>query len=254
MATRLSQRSFGLAFTASALALASVLGTGLVACQSGDDADDDEQTGRTPDERDEDEPSEEAREPENATRVPARSAEAEDDAEVDDDEPEAPASEQSSADAPSEGVAETPAAGDTQTPVAAAQTFSACYTDGGAYSECETIYVTVTQATPGRCIQLTIDTCGTYGRQGLSADTPVTWRLAGGSISGAAEPCEFGVFYSSSSSVADASGSISWDETTPRPSQIVFDLTLEPSGGVSGEAEPIPLATPEPLVPSECDE
>ena len=186
-------------------------------------------------------------------RVPARSAgtDDDDDEQVASEEPEEPANE-SSAGAPSEGESETPAAGDTQAPVAAAQTFAACYTDGGAYSECEIMYVTVTQASPGRCIQLTIDTCGTYGRQGLSADTPVSWRLAGGSISAAADPCELGVFYSSSSSVADATGAISWDETTARPSALELDLTLEPSS-VSG-GEPISLATPQPLDIPECEE
>jgi hypothetical protein len=250
MATRLSQRSFGWSLTASALALTGVLG--LVACQSSGGADVDDDTSRAA-ERDE----EEASEPESATRVPARSADADDDSnDVGDaeDAPEAPAqqepaSEQSSTE-PSEANPETPASGDVQTPVAAAQTFAACYTDGGPYSECETMYVTVTQAEPARCIQLTIDTCGTYGRQGLSADTPASWRLAGGSISAAANPCELGVFYSSSQSVADATGSISWDETTPRPTQLAFELTLEPSG----VAEPFPLATPEALEVVACEE
>jgi len=249
MATRSSQRSFGWALTASALALASALG--LAACQSSD-ADADDETSRAADERDE-EP-EQAAEPREPARVPERSPESDDEAEDGAAIEEEPASEQSSADAPSEGAAETPAAGDTQTPVAAAQAFSACWTDSGLYSDCESIFVTVTQASPARCIQLTIDNCGTYGRQGLSADAPTFRRLAGGSIGDAAAPCEFGVFYSSSTSIADASGSVSWDETTSRPSALVLDLSLEPSGGVSGDAEPIPLATPEALEIAECEE
>jgi hypothetical protein len=237
----------GWVFTASALA--GVLGA--VACQSSDDGAGSEPSSRAADEGED----ESADEPENAARVPDRNTEAnvEDEDVAAPDDAQEPAREQISEDAPSEAAAETPS-GDTQPPVAAAQTFSACYSNGGAYSECELIYVTVTQAEPARCIQLTIDSCGTYGRQGLSADAPVSWRLAGGSISGDSDPCEFGVFYSTSTSVADATGSVSWDETTPRPSELVFDLTLEPSGGVSGDAEPILLATPEALDVAECEE
>lgn len=239
---------------ASALVLAGALGSALAACQSGADGNAGDETTRAGDERDEDDASE-ARDPEGATRVPERSAEVEsDDGDEAESEADEPTSAQSSQDAPREGAAETPAAGDTQTPVAAAQTFSACFSNGGTYSECELIYVTVTQAEPGRCIQLTIDSCGTYGRQGLSADAPVMWRLAGGSISADSDPCEFGVFYSTSTSVADATGTIGWDESTPRPSELVFDLTLEPSGGISGDAEPILLATPEPLEIADCED
>jgi hypothetical protein len=246
MASRPSQLSSRWTFgAASAIALAGVLGIGVAACQSGDGGDGDDEA-----ERSEDEMSEPPREAD-VVRVPERAEAAADDA--DDDEPGGAAGEandQSEAEIPSEGASEVPASGDTQTPVVAAQTFSACWTDSGPYSDCESIFVTVTQATPGRCIQLTIDNCGTYGRQGLGADTPATWRLAGGSVGAAASPCELGVFYSGSTSVADATGSVSWDETTPRPSALELELTLEPTG----VAEPIALATPEPLQIAECEE
>lgn len=248
MATLSPPRSFSWALTASALAFASALGACQSSADGGDDGDDTDGADMSRG-ADEDEGTEPARSTETVARVPARSQAPADDEEV--ATPGGSESEEGAAEAPSEGAAQ-PVAEATETPVAPAQVFFACYGDSGPYSDCETIYVTVTQASPGRCIQLTIDNCGTYGRQGLSADAPQSWRLAGGSVSGAAEPCEPGVFYSGSASVTDASGSVSWDETTPRPSALELDLTLEPYSA-SGNAEPIVLATPEPLQPGECE-
>jgi hypothetical protein len=145
-----------------------------------------------------------------------------------------------------------PAATETGSVAAPASTIAACVSGGGAYSDCETIFVTAVQAAPERCIQLTIDNCGTYGRQGLSgADTPTSWRLASGSVGSDATPCELGVFYSGSSSLANATGTITWDETAQSPTDITFDLTLEL---LTGDEPSIPLATSEPLRPAPCDE
>ena len=137
-------------------------------------------------------------------------------------------------------------------PVAAA-TFASCITGGGAYSDCETIYVTATLASPARCVQLSIDNCGSYSRQGLSADAPASWRLASGSVASSASPCELGVFYPGSTSIEDASGSIRWNEETSRPTAIELALTLQPAGA-AGEAASIAVSTPEPLDPVACDE
>ena len=158
-----------------------------------------------------------------------------------DDAPEAPAAPEPAAEA-----ADPP-----QSTLESALTFAACSSAGGPYAECESIYVTAVQASPARCIQLTIDNCGTYGRQGLSADAPTSWRLASGSVGEAAAPCELGAFYAGNASIADATGSISWNEDTPRPTELVFDLRLELLGA---EGDSIDLATSEPLQPTECED
>jgi len=218
------------------------LALSLVACQS-DDAGGGAEA----------EPEERANTSDTVTPVPGRSTEANGNASDDGAEPAtAPASTEPQA--AETDTSEAPAAAQaSEDPVAPAQAFSACTTDGGPYSDCETIYVTVTQASPARCIQLTIDNCGTYGRQGLAADTPATWRLAGGSVGSDADPCELGAFYPGNPSIANATGEVTWDETTPRPTALALDLTLELSAA-AGAAEPITLATSTPLDPTECDE
>jgi hypothetical protein len=135
-------------------------------------------------------------------------------------------------------------------PPAPAQVFAVCTQRRGAYDDCDTIYVTMTQDT-SRCVQLTIDNCGSYNARGLAADVPNPWRLASGAVSSSASPCELGAFYPSSTSVSDASGTISWNEATALPTEIVLDLTLELSGA-SDDAAAVPVATAAPLNPTDC--
>jgi hypothetical protein len=169
--------------------------------------------------------------------------------------PDAPAADEAAAeddDAPASDAAESDAEAATEDSVAA-PAFASCITGGGAYSDCETIYVTVTQASPARCVQLSIDNCGSYSRQGLSADAPPSWRLASGSVASSASPCELGVFYPGSTSIEDATGSIHWNEETSRPTAIELALTLQPAGAV-GETASIAVATVDPLDPVACDD
>jgi hypothetical protein len=102
------------------------------------------------------------------------------------------------------------------------------------------------QASPPRCVQLTIDNCGSYSRQGLSVDVPLSWRLASGAVSSNLDECDLGVFYPSSSVAADASGSISWNEATRLPTELVLDVTLEPASSAPDQTS-VDIATPEPL-------
>jgi hypothetical protein len=133
-------------------------------------------------------------------------------------------------------------------------TFAACLDTGGAYSDCDTLYFTMTQASPARCVQLTVDDCGGYGaRSGLSADLPTSWRLASGSIGSSSAPCELGVFYPANALIRDASGSITWDESARQPTQIELKLTLEPASS-AGTPESIAIATSEPLNPGRCED
>jgi len=185
-----------------------------------------------------------------STRGPAQQAPASpaDAPETDDAAPEA-------AGAPEREAAETDPA-PSQAEAAAedpvgASAFASCITSGGAYSDCETIYVTVVQTSPARCVQLSIDDCGSYSRQGLSADAPSSWRLASASVASSASPCELGVFYPGSTSIDDATGSIRWNEETSRPTAIELELTLQPVGA---EAASIAVSTVTPLDPVACDE
>jgi hypothetical protein len=139
-------------------------------------------------------------------------------------------------------------------PPAPAQTFEACTSSETGYGEaCESIYVTMKQMSPPRCVQLTIDNCGGYSRQGLSVDAPVSWRLASGSVGSNLNECELGTFYSSSAVALDASGSITWNETTRLPTEVVLDVTLEPSGSAEDTAS-VDVVTAQPLNPVACDD
>jgi hypothetical protein len=134
----------------------------------------------------------------------------------------------------------------------AAQAFEACTTNGGSYGDnCDTIYVAMTQASPARCVQLTIDNCGGYSRQGIGAHVPLSWRLSSGSIGSTVSPCELGVFYTDRTGVSDAEGTISWNESTRLPTEIVLELTLQPTSSAV-DTTSLDIATPVPLNPVAC--
>jgi hypothetical protein len=158
--------------------------------------------------------------------------------------------ENEASDAPVTPNVAAPGGSDSAPPVTA-QTFAACTNEGSYGSDCDIIYVTMKQTSPSRCIQLNIDNCGGYNQQGLPVDVPVSWRLASGSIGLNFGECELGVFYSDSDVVVDASGSISWNEATRLPSELVLELTLEPSSSAA-DTTSVEVVTSEPLNPSPC--
>jgi hypothetical protein len=136
---------------------------------------------------------------------------------------------------------------------AATQAFEACTTTEGAYGgDCDIIYVTVKQASPSRCVQLTIDNCGGYNSQGLPVDAPTSWRLASGSIGSSSDDCDLGVFDPEKTGVADAEGTITWNELASGPTELVIDLTLSPSS-TARDTTSVRVATSEPLNPSACE-
>lgn len=147
-------------------------------------------------------------------------------------------------------VASAPDAGIAR-PSAPASSLAACIAVAATYDDCEIIHVTVTEAE--RCIQLAIDNCSDYGRMALAAELPVTWRLASASVSDRAEPCELGVFYPDSTIIGGASGEITWDQTTPRPTALEIDVTLE-ARSVSGIAASYTVETSAPLNPQRCED
>jgi hypothetical protein len=101
-------------------------------------------------------------------------------------------------------------------------------------------------------VQLTIDNCGGYNSQGLPVDAPTSWRLASGSIGSNSNDCDLGVFDPEKTGVADAEGTITWNELTSRPTELVLDLTLSPSRSAR-DSTSVRVATSEPLNPSACE-
>lgn len=134
-----------------------------------------------------------------------------------------------------------------------ARVFAACMTDEDAYEDCASIYVTMQQSEPPQCVQLTIDNCGTYGRRTLTVDAPAQWQLTSGSIGTNPDDCELGDFNASNTVLIDATGTIEWDEAAAGPTDLVLELTLEPSR-TGGELPSVDIATSEPLNVAECPE
>lgn len=107
--------------------------------------------------------------------------------------------------------------------------------------QCTTISVAVSDEERGVCVQLSIDNCGGATRAGLPVDLPASWRLASASLGDLAEGCVPGTFDPDNVIIVDASGSISWNEETPRPTELVIDVTLEPSP-VAADTEPVSVS------------
>lgn len=140
-------------------------------------------------------------------------------------------------------------------PASPAATFASCTRSEGSYgTNCDYVYVTMAQASPERCVQLTIDNCGdSYSRQGLAVDAPLSWKLSSASIGVAPGDCELGVYNPESTIVVDASGSIEWPPvaSTALPTGIVLDVTLQPSS-TADDTSSIDVVTTDPLIPARC--
>jgi len=119
--------------------------------------------------------------------------------------------------------------------------------------ECTNISVAVSDVERGVCVQLSIDNCGGAQRAGLPVDLPATWRLASASLGDLAEGCVPGSFDPDNVIIVDASGSIAWNEETPRPSELVIDITLEPSP-VAADTEPVSVSASFAPVLPDCED
>jgi hypothetical protein len=118
------------------------------------------------------------------------------------------------------------------------QSLAACTVEG---VDCNNINVAVSDRERDVCIQLTIDNCGGFSRAGLPVDLPVSWRLGSASLDELADGCAPGGYDPDNVIIVDASGSISWNEETPQPTEVVIDVTLVPSR-TSLNSEPIDIA------------
>ena len=90
------------------------------------------------------------------------------------------------------------------------------------------------------------------GGQGIGADLPMGWRLESGTVSSNLNQCELGVYDPSSDVAQRAEGTISWNETTRLPSDLVLDLALQTSV-VGAEVESFDIATAGPISTTTCD-
>ena len=96
--------------------------------------------------------------------------------------------------------------------------------DGGG---CIIINIAVLDDDAKSCVELAVDDCGTYSRAGIPVDTPVTWRLGSASVGDLEKECVPAAYDPDSAIVIDGSGSIGWNLTTRRPSDLVIDVSLE---------------------------
>ncbi|HTV20830.1 MAG TPA: hypothetical protein VMG12_19230 [Polyangiaceae bacterium] len=223
-------------------------------CGSDADADNDE----TPSERVE-VPS--RSEPAPRDERPAAASAPEPEASAADDEP-APA--ETGDTPPAAGGDDPPAApgasagGDQSVAPAAASAFASCARRDGPYgTDCDYVYLTMTQASPPRCVQLTVDNCdaGGYGNSGLSVDTPISWQLSSATITDSPGDCALGVYYPESIIVVDASGTIDLEgaASTSLPTSITVDIALTPSSSAD-DPTPVEVQTSAPVAAARCEE
>lgn len=137
-------------------------------------------------------------------------------------------------------------------PLPSVQAALACTEDGGS---CLIVNIALVDVDEDSCIQLTLDDCESSSQPGLPIDLPVSWRLGSAAILRSSDDCVPGAQFdpASGSTIIDASGSISWNLMTRVPSELVLDVTLQPSVSAINSA-PIRVTNSDlvdPLI--ECD-
>lgn len=122
-------------------------------------------------------------------------------------------------------------------------------------SGCFIVNIAVSDQAGDSCVQLSLDDCENSAQPGLPVTLPVPWRLGAAFVTRSADGCVPGARFNAmnSTAIVGASGSIRWDLRTRLPSQVVLDLTLEPSRTALDQA-PISLVNSD-LVEqlSECE-
>jgi hypothetical protein len=121
---------------------------------------------------------------------------------------------------------------------------------------CVTLFIAAADVEADSCIQLTLDDCGDTTRPGLAVDVPLAWRFGSGFVAKLGNTCEPQTpFVANNATIVRASGSIRWNEDTRQPSELVIDVTLQPSSSEAGTPDPVRINSSdlvEPLL--ECDD
>jgi hypothetical protein len=142
-----------------------------------------------------------------------------------------------------------PVVEETPTPLPAGGPLAACAQDGG--DNCLSLRLAVTDEANESCIRLSLDNCSTD--RGLAVDgLPRAWRLASSSVGSLEDDCVPQSFDPDSVVIVETEGSISWNEELPRPSDLVVDVTLQPSLSALDTTPVIVSATLAGSVP-DCD-
>jgi hypothetical protein len=136
-------------------------------------------------------------------------------------------------------------------PVGPGLSVSACTV---AETGCVRLYIAVADSEAESCLQLTLDDCNDTTRAGFDVDVPLSWRFGSGFVGKLGAEClPNTAFVATNTAIVSGTGSISWNEDTRQPSEIVIDVTLQPSN-IAVDSDPIRLSNSdlvEPLV--ECD-
>lgn len=141
-----------------------------------------------------------------------------------------------------------------ETPPPPGSTIRACTVNQGG---CVTLFIAVADSEAESCVQLTLDDCGDTTRPGLSVDVPLAWRFGSGFVARLGDACVPQTpFVANNATIISATGSISWNDDTRQPSELVIDVTLQPSSSEAGTPPAILIASRdlvEPLLECEDD-
>jgi hypothetical protein len=116
---------------------------------------------------------------------------------------------------------------------------------------CVRLFIAAADVEADSCLQLSLDNCNDTTRAGFAVNLPLTWRFGSGFVSELGDECVPRTsFLTRDTAFVSATGSIDWNEDTRQPSQIVIDITLQPSSAAL-DSNPIRLSNSdlvEPLV------
>jgi hypothetical protein len=119
---------------------------------------------------------------------------------------------------------------------------------------CVRFYIAVADSDAETCLQLVLDDCNETTRRGLAVDLPLSWRFGTGFVGDLTDECAPNTaFVAADASIVSGSGSISWNEDTRQPSEVVIDVTLVPSSSAA-DVGPISISNSDLVDPvPECD-
>jgi hypothetical protein len=122
-------------------------------------------------------------------------------------------------------------------------------------TSCVRLFISVADADAETCLQLSLDDCNDTTRPGLAVDVPLSWRFSSafvGLLDGECVPnTQFQAM--TDTAIVGGTGSISWNRDSRRPSEIVIDVTLQPSL-VAVDSDPIRVSNGDLVGPiPECE-